>query len=160
MFDFFSYFSTLAAKNKLAVLNKFYFCKVSGISGLEDAIANMQKEDAFFACDNITDGVIISKNGAYYTRYVFTVFLMKKFNHGDMDSFNSSMDVCRELRTQIYKRILHDYQSYQELTYMDFSSVLFRELDRATLAGCTGTYFMFNVDFPTDFQYQSNEWND
>lgn len=160
MFNFYDYFERLATTNKLAKENNFLFCRTSGISGLEEAMSNLQKAQAFFCCDDVTDGSIISRNGNFFTRYIFTVFLLKRTDVRDMKEVNATMEICRTLRTQIYKRILRDSEIIEELTYLDRSAVLFRELEKTALAGCTGTYFMFNVDIPTDLSYEENDYNE
>lgn len=160
MFNFYNYFETLATTNKLATANDFHFCRTSGITGLEEAVNQMQKKIAFFCCDDVTDGSIICRNGNFFTRYIFTIFLLKRTDLNDMNHFADTMTVCRTLRTQIYKRILRDSEIIEELTYLDRSAVLFRELEKTALAGCTGTYFMFNVDIPTDLSYEENDYNE
>lgn len=158
--DFYDYFSMICAKSKLAQANNFLFSKVSGISGLEECVANAQHANAFFAMDDVTDGSVICKNGHFFTRKILTVILLKRFALQDQNSYNDSMEVCRELRRQIFSRLLRDrvLKEYKELTYIDLSQSLFRELEKATLAGCTGTYIMFNVDVPTNYAYNDSEW--
>lgn len=160
--DFYNYFEQICNKSILAQQNGFRFCKVSGINGLEEAVQNLQKTNAFFAVDDVTDGSVIMKNGAFYTRKILTVILLKRFNLQKQGEFNNAMDVCRELRRQIYSRIVRDrtLPNYKDLLYVDLTQSLFRELEKATLAGCTGTYIMFNVDIPTNYCYNANEWAD
>jgi hypothetical protein len=160
--DFYNYFSEICAKSRLAQENGFLFAKVSGISGLEECVANAQMSNAFFAVDDVTDGSVIMKNGHFFTRRILTVILLQRFTLQEQATFNHAMDTCRELRRQIFSRLLHDrvLPQYRDLTYIDLSQSLFRELERATLAGCTGTYIMFNVDIPTNYTYNADDWSE
>jgi hypothetical protein len=50
------FFSELLANNKLAVTEGFTFCKVSGLEGFEEALAQMQTASAFVCVSDIADG--------------------------------------------------------------------------------------------------------
>lgn len=160
--DFYNYFSEICAKSRLAQEGGFVFAKVSGISGLEECVAQSQTANAFFAVDDVTDGAVIQKNGHFFTRRILTVILLQRFDLQEQQSYNQAMETCRRLRQQIFSRLLRDRTrpEYRELTYIDLSQSLFRELERATLAACTGTYIMFNVDIPTNYAYNADEWTE
>ncbi len=162
MINFYDYLEEICQKSKLAQEHNFRFCRVSGISGLEECVQNIQRTNAFFAVDDVTDGSVVKKNGHFFNRIILTVFLMKRFDIQRQDDFNAAMSVCRELRHQIFSRILHDsyFQKYKDLTYVDLSQSLFRELEKAAIGGCTGTYIMFNIDIPTNYCYNAEEWNE
>ena len=51
-----AFFEGLAQRNKLAAAEHFAFCRVSGLEGLEQAVARMQKTKAFLCVSDISDG--------------------------------------------------------------------------------------------------------
>ena len=156
--DIFEYFKNICDTNRLAKENGFFFCKVTSIAGLEEVTQNLTKENCFFAMDTVTDGSIIKKGGGFFERQVYVVYLLKRFDLQDTDDNMAAMQLCRELRRQICSRLVHDSELYDELTYLNTETILYRELDQALLSGLTGTFFTFNVDVPYNLCFNLEEW--
>lgn len=51
-----AFFEKLTATNRLAVAEGFTFCRVSGLEGFEEAVAQMQTAKAFVCISDINDG--------------------------------------------------------------------------------------------------------
>lgn len=51
-----AFFEKLTATNRLAIAEGFTFCRVSGLEGFEEAVAQMQTANAFVCISDINDG--------------------------------------------------------------------------------------------------------
>lgn len=161
LFDAIGYFKGAAAKNKLAKSNGFYPCSCSGINTLEEVLAKFKKESAFISVDDTNDGVTERRSGGFFKKRTFTVFIMKKYKYGDMNSRQASMDICRELSRQIHSRMLKDRENMgSKFIYLNTDNVYSRELGEYFINGCTGVYFMVDVSEPINLIYNAEEWDE
>ena len=67
-----AFFSRLTAQNLLAQSQSFAFCKVSGLQGFEDALAQLQSTTAFVCVSDNSDGYT-DINNTPHTRRIKTV---------------------------------------------------------------------------------------
>lgn len=159
LFNSYSYFEGLCRENLLAKKHDFQFCRCAGLNGLQEAIDKFQTAGAFFCIDDTTDGTTFERNGGYFQRRVFTVFLLKNYLYDDMEDRMSSLTVCRTLYAQLYSRMLVDSDRLtNDLIYLNTDRVHFREIENYFLNGCTGLYFMIDVDEPLNLAYDETEW--
>lgn len=159
LFDSYSYFGELCRQNRLAQVQGFQFCRCAGLNGLQEAIDKFRTAAAFFCVDDTTDGTTFERNGGYFQRRVFTVFLLKNYQFDNMKDRMDSLMVCRRLFAQLYSRMLVDSDRlYNDLIYLNTSRVHFREIENYFLNGCTGLYFMIDVDEPVNLAYDETEW--
>lgn len=159
LFNSYAYFETLCRQNCLAQKHGFQFCRCAGLNGLQEAIGKFQTASAFFCVDDTTDGTTSERNGGYYQRRVFTIFILKNYQYDDMEDRMSSLTVCRTLYAQLYSRMLVDSEELSnDLIYLNTSRVHFREVENYFLNGCTGLYFMIDVDEPVNLSYDEKEW--
>lgn len=159
-FDGYAYFAQLCTKNKLSLQEQFKFCRVTGLGGMEEALANLKRERCFFCIDDTTDGATIRRSGGFYKRRVYTVFLLKRYKFGDMSAHRDALNVCRQLFDQIVSRMLIDKDKLDsDLIYMNTDRIHFREMEKYFLSGCAGIYFMIDVDEPLDLRYEAEEWD-
>ena len=159
-FDAHKYFENICNTNKKTISGNYKFCKVTGISYMEEVIQKFQKEKAYFCIDDTEDGTIISNGGGgYFERRQYTVFLLKKYAFNNMDEQHAALEECRQIYRQIVKKLLFDRrQLVNEMTYLNVDRIPFYEVPGYFISGCSGLYFMLTVDIPTDLCYEPNEW--
>lgn len=154
-----AFFENLCATNRLAQSEGFTFCRVSGLEGFEEALAQMQTASAFVCVSDIADGYT-EMNNTPRTRRVKTVFLAMRHAAEDMEARTECMETMRELFRQFMsKLILEKTRLEQSCIYLD-PRISFNEVDRYFFSGCACAYFQIAVDVYTDLRYNENEWND
>lgn len=160
-FNAYDYFEKICAKNKLARSERFGFCRVTGLEGMEEALTNLRKTEAFFCIDATNDGSTVQANGGFFKRRVFTVFLLKRYKFGDMSAHQEALGICRALFDQICSRMLLDREILLgDLIYLNTDRIHFREMEKYFLSGCAGIYFMIDIDEPLDLSYESEQWDE
>lgn len=159
LFDAYAYFGDICARNKLAQEHSFRLCRCTGLEGLQEAVDQFRTASAFFCIDDTTDGATFQRGGGFFQRRVFTVFLLKRYMFNNMVSRMEALTICRRLYAQVYSRLLLDSERLlNDYTYLNADRVSFREVADYFLNGCTGLYFMFDVDEPVDLSYEQEEW--
>lgn len=152
-----AFFETLLAKNKLARSERFVFCRVSGLDGFEEALADMQTTANFCCVSDIADGYT-ELNNSPRTRRVKTVFLAMRHRAEDMEARTACMETMRELFRQFMSvLILEKTKLEQSAIYLD-PRISFNEIDRYFFSGCACAYFQIAVDKYTDLRYNADEW--
>lgn len=152
-----AFFETLLAKNKLARSERFVFCRVSGLDGFEEALADMQTTANFCCMSDIADGYT-ELNNSPRTRRVKTVFLAMRHRAEDMKARTACMETMRELFRQFMSvLILEKTKLEQSAIYLD-PRISFNEIDRYFFSGCACAYFQIAVDKYTDLRYNADEW--
>lgn len=160
-FDSYAYFGKLCQKNKLAQQHSFQLCRCAGLNGLQEAIDKFRSASAFLCIDDTTDGTTFQRNGGFFQRRVFTIFLLKHYRFDDMTDRMESMMVCRILFSQLFSRMLADSEELlNDFIYLNTDRIHFREVENYFLNGCTGLYFMIDVDEPIDLSYEKEEWEE
>ena len=100
-----AFFERLAATNILAQKEHFIFCRVSGLEGFEEALAQMQTASAFVCVSDIADGYT-ELNNTPRTRRVKTVFLAMRHAAEDMEARSECMETMRELFRQFASQLI------------------------------------------------------
>jgi hypothetical protein len=159
-FDAHTYFRTLCETNKLLKQGDYRYCRVTGISHMEEAIQNFKKEKAYFCVDATEDGhTYRAAGGGFMERRMYTVFIIKKIRFEDMDEQDAAIKECRMIYRQILKKLILDRRFLEEdMTYLRLDSIPFHEIPGYFLSGCTGLYFSISVDVPTELCYDGDEW--
>ena len=153
------FFERLTANNRLAKSENFTFCRVSGLDGFEEAIAEMQTQSAFVCVSDIADGYT-DLNNTPRTRRVKTVFLAMRHAAEDMDARTECMEIMRELFRQFMTRLIPEKVRLEEnCIYLD-PRISFTEIDRYFFSGAACAYFQIAVDVYTDLRYNPEEWCD
>ena len=160
MFDAHKYFEKICQTNKLLIEGKYHFCRVTGISYMEEVIQKFQREKAYFCIDDTEDGTIISNSGnGYFERRQYTVFILKKYSFNNMDEQHAALEECRRICRQIVKKLIFDRSVLaNEMTYLHVDRIPFYEVPGYFISGCTGLYFMVTVDIPTELCYEPEDW--
>lgn len=160
LFDGIAYFENLWQHNVLAQQHDFKFCTCSGIETLQGPLEQFRTANAFFCVDDTNDGATFrGRNGGYFKRRTFTVFLMHRYSLKDMATYQNALGICRELFLQLMSHMIIDEDDLSnELVYLRTDTVLSRELGQYFLNGCTGLYFMVEVSEPVDISYDASQW--
>jgi hypothetical protein len=159
-FDAYNYFEEICRKNKITAAGKYRFCKVSGLTHMEEVIANFRTERAYFCVDDTENGNLIQQGGGYVERRMYTVFLLKKYGFGKMDEQHDALNECREIYRQIVKKLIRDRHFLEnDMTYLRLDRIPFYEISGYFISGCTGLYFMVTIDIPTDLCYDGKDWD-
>ena len=154
-----AFFENLTAANRLAQSERFTFCRVSGLEGFEEALANAQTSVAFVCVSDIADG-FMELNNTPRTRRVKTVFLAMRHAVEDMTARNECMETMRELFRQFMSRLfLEKVKLEQNCIYLD-PRISFNEIDRYFFTGCACAYFQIAVDCFTDLRHNPDEWSE
>jgi hypothetical protein len=152
-----AFFERLAATNRLAISENFTFCKVSGLEGFEEALAQMQTASAFVCVSDIADGYT-ELNNTPRTRRVKTIFLAMRHVAEDMDARTECMETMRELFRQFASQLILEKTRLEEnCIYID-PRITFNEIDRYFFSGCACAYFQIAVDCYTDLRFNADEW--
>lgn len=159
-YDFNAYMARLTWQNRLAKSEGFIPCDCSGIAHLEGILQNMRTEKAFVCTSDVAEESTVNRGGGYFKRRVFTVFIIKRFRTGNMDSYRAALGTCRELMRQLHSRFIIDEADLQnDLVYLNVGNVKSRELGGQFLDSATGLYFTISMDEPTDLRYNAAEWD-
>lgn len=160
LFNANAYFEKICSSNKLLVGNSFKFTRISGSDLMYEVFRAMDIHRNIFAIDDTTNGrIVMERNGGYTRIRQFTVFLFMRCEEGNMDQYNSNLNICRTIHHQIITKIIADSEElYNELTTIDTESVPFQEFDKYLLNGSTGISFQFLLKEPVALCYNKSEW--
>jgi hypothetical protein len=156
MFNPIEYLKTLHSTLKLTK-DTYRFCKVSGVSALEEVLANFKREKYFFAVDDSQDGVTFrGAGGGYFERRPYTVFILGKAEYGKMDQREAVLTEAKSIYRNILTRLIKDKLT---IKVIDMETIRFFEVPPAFAFGCSGLYFIFTVENPVNLVYDAAEWD-
>lgn len=161
MFDAITYFTELAAKNKLAKREKFMPVTISNSDNLEGIFEMYRDADRFIAISDTNTGNLSSPDGGYQftKRRAYTVFILSAYEHDNMEDRQLQLELCRQLFMQLVKRIIRDKYLYKDRgMYFDTQSIPNQEIGRYYLSGLTGLFFTLYVSEPINLEYIADEW--
>ncbi len=159
-FDAEKYFGEICASNKLAQSAGFHFCTCSGIESLEGPLQEFSSKSAFFCIDDTNDGgYSTGRSGGWHKKRVFTVFILHRYSFDNEAERAEALSVCRKLSQQVLSKLIADEDDpSNEFAYFNTRSIMTRELGKYFLNGCTGCYFMLEMNEPVDLVYNPDEW--
>lgn len=156
MFDPIAYMKLLHAKMKLTA-TKYRFETVSGVNALEGVLEHSRRDKYFFAVDDSQDGVTFrGAGGTYFERRPYTVFILGRAEYGDMAARATVMTEAKAIFRSILSKLILDKRS---IAMLDVENIQFYEVPPAFATGCSGLYFIFNVENPVNLVYDGSEWN-
>lgn len=160
MFNIKDYIHALASQNKLCRTLNFMPSTCSGINYIEGMLQKFRSISNFISVSDITDGSTVSRSGGWFSRRVFTVFILMRYKAGDRNDQEEKLDTCREIYRQFLSRMIVDSNALDNsMVYLNVADIRKRELGGYFLSGCTGLYFMLSLDEPTNLQYNEEEWD-
>ena len=154
MFDPITYMQGLHGKLKLTK-DKYRFCRVSGVAALEDVLDSFKRDKFYFAVDDSQDGITFRTGGGYFERRPYTVFILGKAEYGNMEQRATVLAEAKVIFRSVLSKIIQDKLS---IPILDMERIQFYEVPPAFAAGCSGLYFIFNVENPVNLVYNAAEW--
>lgn len=146
---------TLHAALKLTA-EKYKFCRVSGVSDLEQVLDNFKREKFFFAIDDAQDGITFRGAGAgYFERRQYTVYLLGRAKYGDMDQRAEILTEAKTIFRSILSKLIKDKLT---IPVLSAEQIRFFEVPPAFAFGTAGLYFIFTVENPVNLVYNAAEW--
>ncbi len=151
------FFEKLTQSNKLAVEKGFRFVLVSGLSGLEEAVASMLSVNNFvFVSENAVGSTELDNSP--HTRRVRTVFLAMRHRGDDMKARRLCMDTMAELHRQFLSRLILEKTRLSENMQYLVPCITLQEVDKYLIPGTAICMFEIAVDTFIDLQYNAAEW--
>jgi hypothetical protein len=152
-----SFFSRLAAKNKLARQHNFIIAEVSGLQGFLDAISQAQTYPNVIAIDDTSDGYSDIANSPH-SRMIKTIYTAMRHTPGDQRARRECLAIMHEIFRQFMSVIIREKTRLEEdMIYLD-SRISFSEMDRYFCTGQACAFFQLTIDTDTDLVYNPDEW--
>lgn len=101
-----AYFEQLGRKNKLARKMGFVVDYCSGPGALEPMMQQYRDAQNFIFIDDTTSGNTFSNKVGWFDRNVYYVHILAGYDHGDAESYNQALRLCRTLFRQFLSRII------------------------------------------------------
>lgn len=161
IFNAFKYFEEVGRQNRFAVENGFKTGHCSGISGMQDMVAEFRKQNRFILVDDTTSENTFSNGVGYFRKDVYTIFIVAGYTIDDMADREAKLNICRAIFRQIHSRLIHDRDEMvydDSLEYMNVNSIYSNEFPEYFMNGVTGLYFMVENNEPIDLTYDSGQW--
>lgn len=161
MFSFLHYIQSLTQDNQLAQREGFAPVTCSGVGYLEGMLEQYQSQANFICTSDVCQESLHTASGGWFKRRIFTVYILARYEYGNMADQELKMNLCREIFRQFTSRIIYDSQTLAAASnlYIDTSDIRSNELGGLFLNACTGLYFLLAIDEPTDLQFNPEEWN-
>lgn len=158
-FNAYDYFGQICNEHKITRNGAYKFTRVSGLTYMEEVLANMRKERAFFAVDDTNDGQTYRVGGGWMDRRVYIVYILKRYKQNDMQEQHQALAECRKVYDALISRIIRDRSVLsQQGAVVDVSRFPYYELEGYAIAGCTGLYTLITIDEPKSLCYNVHEW--
>lgn len=159
MFNFISYIKDLTAQNRLTREKAFIHTTCSGLGYLEGMLQQYQTAANIICTSDVCSESTFQQSGGWFKRRVYTIFILMRYDFGDMTDYADKINTCREILRQYQSRILHDSEALAtQLLYIHTDDMRANELGSTFLNGCTGLYFMLSMDEPTTLEYNPDAW--
>jgi hypothetical protein len=155
MFNPIEYMTTLHSTMKLTA-DKYKFCRVSGVSALEEVLEASRTSKYFMAVDDAQDGMTFrGAGGTYFERRAYTVYILGRAKYGDMDARAEVLAEAQTIFRSILSRIILNKLS---IPILSAETIRFFEVPPAFAQGCSGIYFIFTVENPINLVYDAEQW--
>lgn len=151
------FFKRLIASNRLAQEHNFTFCRVSGLNGFEDALADMQRRRPMIALADTSDGYM-NIDSTPRTRRVKTVFMSMPHKEGDMTARGKCYKVMRELFRQMMSYLIREKVSLDSLHIFIDPRVQFNEISQYFYNGAACAFFTIGTEVYSDLIFRQDEW--
>ena len=159
IWDVAGFFKDLTARNKLAAQYGFKYVKISGLTGLEDAIETMQQTPAFVCVSDSPFSSLEMGNTPHFSRTVMVVLAMR---HKLDDA--AAREQCIGVMTELFRQFMsvvqqQDEQLKQNMMFLD-NRVTLQVLNKYLTPGTTSMVFEITTVSYADFSYQEEDWTD
>lgn len=163
VFNPLEYFAILTEKNKLCKANKFKAAYCSGPDNIEGLMAEYRKTENFIVIDDMTDNNIHNNRPGWFTKSVYTVWVLASTTYNNPEKTKERMNLCRRIFKQFLSRMIADKDKMKYgngMDYLELNRVYYKELGRYSFNGATGLYFMIEHDIPEDLRFNEDEWEE
>ena len=153
----------LAEKNRMCREHGFKAVFASGPDNIEGIMNEFRKTQNFIVIDDTTDNNVHSNKPGWFTKSVYTVWVLAGTTFNDHDDRAEKMDMCRRSFWQFLSKRIRDKAKlvYGEGMYdLATERIYYKELGRYSFNGATGLYFMIENDVPTNLIYNADEWEE
>ncbi len=161
LFDAIAYFRQLATENKICQAYQFEPAICSGPDSVQGVMQRFRRAANFVMVSDTVDSNTHSTGEAFFTRNVYTVWILAAYRREDMEDREEKLNICRNIFRQFLSRMLYDKDraTYgDQMEFLDLTHIYSSELGRYSMNGVTGLYFMVNSDEPIDIQYDVSLW--
>lgn len=151
------FFRRLTAANRLAQDKHFRFVEISGLEGLEEAVASMQNTANFICVMENAAGYTTTDNTPH-TRRIRTVFIAMRHPINDMQARRRCMDTIHELHRQFCSMLIQERVRLGENMQFIDPRINLQETPKYLIPGTVIFMFEIAVDTYIDLQYNPDEW--
>ena len=138
----------------------FRFCRVSGLTGFEGAVAAMQDTTAFVCVSDISQGTSAMNDNTPNMQKVKTVFFAMRHPIDDLVARERCMQIMHELFRQFMTVLIKEKTRLEQQNIYVDERISFQEIDQYFFSGCAGAYFQINVRKFIDLRYNPAEWDE
>ena len=157
MWDACAFFKRLVSCNKLCQDLGFVCVEVSGLDGLEEALATMQKTANLVMVSENAAGLTRLDNTPHNTK-VRTVFIAMRYKHDDMAARKTCMNTIFELHRQFASVLIRESVRIQEKMQHLNPEITLQEVDKYLVPDTAICMFELAVNTYIDLQYNPLEW--
>lgn len=160
-FDPIEYIENMAEANKLCKGLQFATVFASGPDNIEGIMADYRKVENFIVIDDTTDNHVHANGSGFFTKSVYTVWILAGYKYNDSNDRKKKMNLCRTIFKQFLSKMVSDKARMvygRGMYYMNIENIYYHELGRYSFNGATGLYFMVENDVPTNLVFNADEW--
>lgn len=152
-----AFFERLTRTNKLARQNSFRFCRISGLTGMEEAIATMQQTPAFVMVSDSPVGTMDTDNTPHQRRTVMVILAMRH-RLDDMQARDRCLQTMQELFRQFMSALIPERTRMQENALFIDPRVTLQVFNKYLTPGVTCYEFEITATAYVDLTWQEDEW--
>jgi hypothetical protein len=152
------FFKRLTESNKLCQEKNFKCVTISGLEGLEEAIARLQSTPNLICVVENAAGYTMFDNTPH-TRKVRTVFISMRHKLDDMEARQRCMDTIYELHRQFCSMLIMEKTRLSENMQFLNPQINLQEVSKYLIPGTAICMFELSVDTYIDLQYNPDEWS-
>lgn len=152
-----AFFERLTATNRLAQEKGFRFCRISGLAGMEEALATMQDTPAFVMVSDAATGAMDTENTPHIRRTVMVILAMRHAMD-DLRARQECLGVMQELFRQYMSALLPERSRLaHNMLYLE-PKVALQVFGRYLTPGVTCYEFEVSSTAYIDLAWQEEEW--
>lgn len=147
----------LTDRNKLAKQHGFRFCRISGLTGMEEALAAMQQTPAFVMVSDAPVGTMDIDNTPHQRRTVMVILAMRH-RLDDMTARAECLNTMQELFRQFMSALIPERTRMQQNALFIDPRVTLQVFNKYLTPGVTCYEFELTTTAYVDLTYQTDEW--
>ena len=154
-----AFFEDLTRRNKLAREKGFRFCRISGLTGMEEALAAMQNTPAFVMVSDAPVGTMDTDNTPHLRRTVMVILAMRH-PIDNMQARQQCLDTMQELFRQFMSATIPERVRLERNMCFLEPRVTLQVFNKYLTPGVTCYEFEMSATYYVDLTYQTDEWNE